>query len=161
MCFCICVSICLISLYRLNNFNLLLYFWSFSRLAMQLTWKMWERELHGSIYTQIFFNSKYCSTTGSVVGWICGGNCRYRGANIHYAWITPHCLRSAVFAELITSPCLTAPYSVCPSLVLIHWPSDDDLRCPQVPAANNSMTSTLARNEISGSQAFINLLWIC
>lgn len=157
MCVRVCVSICLISLYRLNNFIMFLYFWGFSSWLCNWLQKC-ECELHGSIYMQIFFNSKYCSTPGSMVGWICGGTADTEGLNIHYAWITPTLSKvSCVSVELITSPCLPAPYSVCPSFVLIHWPSDDDLRCPQVPATSNSMTSTLARNEISGSQGIHRL----
>lgn len=111
----------------------------------------------------IFFNSTYCSSTGPMVGWICGGTADTEGLNIHYAWITPTLSKvSCVSVELITSPCLPAPYSVCPSFVLIHWPNDDDLRCPQVPATNNSMTSIFAQKMRSlGHRAFIDLLWIC
>ena len=76
----LCPPLFLAATFKLLSTSVLTFEWVLGGSQVQLTLEQHRFELWGSTYTWIFFDSKYSSTSWSLVGWIRGmQNCGDRG----------------------------------------------------------------------------------
>lgn len=76
---------------------------SIALLLEQLTLEQHGFDMRGPTFTDFFFNSQYCNSAWSVVGWICMQNARRKGIvdTEGWIWVTRECSTSLMVHQLL------------------------------------------------------------